>query len=215
MKRTYCPNCTACVKFPEERDNTKGKCPSCSKIFTLIAVGENLPSVIPPQPQVLQPQVSHPLVETKSCIFCGEQIAKSAIKCKHCNEFLDGRSQVTKHQQPTIVVVEEPKGPLRKSKREMERIREEATSRNRPQTFHNQMIVNVSQSNGSYPRWSRIVAGFLSLVFPGLGQLYKGQIFSGLFWAAIVVVGYMFLIVPGACLHFICVLGAMSGDTHR
>lgn len=210
MKRTYCPNCTACVKFPDERDNTKGKCPSCSKIFTLIAVGENLPSIMQPQPQV-----SQPVVETKSCIFCGEQIAKSAIKCKHCNEFLDGRSQVTKHQQPTIVVVEEPKGQLRKSKREMERIREEAVSRNKPPAIHNQMVVNVSQSNGSYPRWSRIVAGFLSLVFPGLGQLYKGQIFSGLFWAAIVVVGYALFIVPGVCLHVICVLGAMSGDTYR
>lgn len=209
MKRTYCPNCTACVKFPDGRDNTKGKCPSCSKIFTLIAVGENLPSIMQPQPQV-----SHPVVETKSCIFCGEQIAKSAIKCKHCNEFLDGSSQIAKHQQPTIVVAEEPKVPLRKSKREMDRIREEATSPNKS-TINNQMIVNVSQSNGSHPRWSRIVAGFLSLVFPGLGQLYKGQIFNGLLWAAAVVAGYIFLIFPGACLHLICVLGAMSGNTHR
>jgi len=29
--------------------------------------------------------------EYKNCPYCGEQILKVAIKCKHCGEFLDGR----------------------------------------------------------------------------------------------------------------------------
>jgi hypothetical protein len=33
--------------------------------------------------------------ETRDCPFCSEQILRSAIKCKHCGEFLDGRSSHT------------------------------------------------------------------------------------------------------------------------
>lgn len=33
------------------------------------------------------------LVEQKNCQFCGEIVRASAIKCKHCAEFLDGRNQ--------------------------------------------------------------------------------------------------------------------------
>lgn len=37
---------------------------------------------------------------TRRCPFCAEEIQASAIKCKHCGEFLDGRQQ----QSPAIVV---------------------------------------------------------------------------------------------------------------
>lgn len=60
--------------------------------------------------------------------------------------------------------------------------------------------------------WSPGVAAVLSLVIPGAGQMYKGQVVSGLCWLLMVVVGYAAFIVPGIVLHVCCVLGAASGS---
>jgi hypothetical protein len=60
-------------------------------------------------------------------------------------------------------------------------------------------------------RWSPGLAAVLSLFLPGLGQLYKGQIY-GIFWFMFVSMDYVALILPGLILHFFCVLGALSGN---
>lgn len=60
-------------------------------------------------------------------------------------------------------------------------------------------------------QWSPGVAAVLSLVIPGAGQMYKGQVFNGLFWLFIVVVGYLAFIIPGVVLHLLCIIGAGSG----
>lgn len=59
--------------------------------------------------------------------------------------------------------------------------------------------------------WSPGVAAVLSLVIPGAGQMYKGQIFNGLLWLVFVVIGYLLFIIPGLILHLLCILGAASG----
>lgn len=61
-------------------------------------------------------------------------------------------------------------------------------------------------------QWSPGVAALLSLVIPGAGQMYKGQIFNGLFWLAVVVIGYFAMVVPGIVLHLMCIVGAASGS---
>jgi len=61
-------------------------------------------------------------------------------------------------------------------------------------------------------RFNPIVAGVLSFFFPGLGQLYKGQLFRAILWFCFVGAGYWFFFVPGLVLHFFCVLGAAFGS---
>jgi TM2 domain-containing membrane protein YozV len=65
------------------------------------------------------------------------------------------------------------------------------------------------------PKWSPGVAAVLSFLFPGLGQMYKGQIFNGLLWMVITVVGYICFIIPGVVLHLCCVIGAASGNPNK
>ncbi len=57
-------------------------------------------------------------------------------------------------------------------------------------------------------QWSPGVAAVLSLIIPGAGQMYRGQIMEGIFWLIFVVVGYAFFVVPGIALHIYCIVKA-------
>src|SRR5665213_1503076 len=61
------------------------------------------------------------------------------------------------------------------------------------------------------PAWSPGAAAVLSLVIPGAGQMYKGQVGSGLAWLVAVVIGYFAFVVPGLVLHICCIIAAASG----
>ena len=62
------------------------------------------------------------------------------------------------------------------------------------------------------PAWSPTLAASLSFFLPGLGQVYKGQVFTGIAWLLLVAAGYLSLVFPGIVLHMWCVAGAASGD---
>lgn len=64
-------------------------------------------------------------------------------------------------------------------------------------------------------RWSPGVAALLSFLIPGAGQMYKGNVGSGLVWLFVVVIGYVLLIVPGLILHLICIFAAASGNPYK
>src|SRR4051812_45839326 len=65
------------------------------------------------------------------------------------------------------------------------------------------------------PAWSKGTAAVLSLVIPGAGQMYKGQVANGLVWLVAVIAGYAFFISPGILLHICCIVGAASGDPYK
>lgn len=73
----------------------------------------------------------------------------------------------------------------------------------------------VVQNQPPQRQWSPGIAAVLSFLIPGMGQMYKGQIFNGLLWLIIVAVGYFFLIIPGLVLHLICIIAATTGDPYR
>ena len=100
-----CPHCKQSLEAPDEMLGQQINCPSCNGAIDLPAPVPRQ-SAPPPPPQ--QPT-------TRACPFCGEQILTSAIKCKHCGEFLDGRGRQSTTPKPkkTGVLVENEiwKGP--------------------------------------------------------------------------------------------------------
>ncbi len=63
-------------------------------------------------------------------------------------------------------------------------------------------------------RWNRFVAGLLSLLIPGQGQLYKSQLFNAIVWFVVTAIGYAAFVFPGILLHIICIIGALKGDEY-
>lgn len=52
------------------------------------------------------------------------------------------------------------------------------------------------------------LAAIWSMMLPGLGQMMKGQIIPGIFWALVVGFGYFSFFWPGLALHACCILDA-------
>lgn len=64
-------------------------------------------------------------------------------------------------------------------------------------------------------RWSPGIAALLSFLIPGAGQMYKGNVASGLFWFIFTIAAYFMLIIPGIVLHLICIIAATSGNPYK
>lgn len=56
---------------------------------------------------------------------------------------------------------------------------------------------------------SRGVAMLFNIFWPGMGQIYQGRAFVGLFFMFATPIGYLCLIIPGLILHLICVLDSV------
>lgn len=76
---------------------------------------------------------------------------------------------------------------------------------------HVPMVANQSVS-GTQKTWNPGVAAVLSLIIPGAGQLYKGEIAHGIIYFIFVPLGYL-LCIPGLILHIFCIVRAASKDS--
>jgi S1-C subfamily serine protease len=84
-KMVKCPGCGQSMKVPE-RDAKPA-------VATAPAPKPAAVVVAPPRPAAVAVVEA---VTMKPCPFCGENIRPEAVKCKHCNEFLDGDRSVAK-----------------------------------------------------------------------------------------------------------------------
>lgn len=64
------------------------------------------------------------------------------------------------------------------------------------------------QANSTSPNYNPGIAAVLSFFIPGAGQIYRGNVLTGMAWLFFVVGGYMAFIAPGLVLHAACVLCA-------
>jgi TM2 domain-containing membrane protein YozV len=126
----------------------------------------------------------------KACMFCGEMIAQTAIKCRHCNEFLDGRPRETPQYAAHWAV---PNQAVNHSQGYLQ------------QGYHQPMVAAQSGAVGA----------LLSFFIPGLGQLCTGRPLAGILWFVVTVMGYAFFIVPGLFFHLSCIVDAARVNGSR
>lgn len=76
-------------------------------------------------------------------------------------------------------------------------------------------VGNAGGQRPPQPKWNKGVAALLSLIIPGAGQMYKGQVGNGLVWLVFVVIVYAAFNALGLILHLLCIFGAASGDPYK
>jgi hypothetical protein len=116
--------------------------------------------------------------EQMRCPFCAEPILAIAKKCKHCGELLDAQLRAQALAPVQVNVGVQNVPP--------------------PQA--------LARPAGRYV--SPGAAAALSLMWPGMGQMYAGRIGAGVGWMLGVPAGYILFIIPGLILHVLNIFSA-------
>jgi predicted RNA-binding Zn-ribbon protein involved in translation (DUF1610 family) len=102
-----CPSCSAVLKTAESYAGKRAKCPKCGAVVQIPELPKPEPE--PEEEEILEPELTGGMLdfsdedyqleapaaeppkgeERKPCPMCGELIAASAVKCRHCGEIFD------------------------------------------------------------------------------------------------------------------------------
>jgi uncharacterized Zn finger protein (UPF0148 family) len=137
------------------------------------------------------------------CPFCGEPIAREARKCRHCNEYLDVSLRPGQQQSPQIVINNANTNTVQ--------------SHSNADAGAAAAVVSGVSNVGYVPRkrFSPVLAFLLSLLIPGLGQIYTGRLLAGIIWFLLTAVGYVCFIAPGIILHICCAISAGMTNPYK
>jgi TM2 domain-containing membrane protein YozV len=61
-------------------------------------------------------------------------------------------------------------------------------------------------------KWSPGVAGFLSFLFPGVGQVYKGRVGPGVLWLVCISLAYAMTWIAGLLVYIACIYDAAVSE---
>lgn len=183
-------SCPHCGRLNDAEHAFCGQCGTSLDAPTPPEPHQWMKNTAPPRRVVPRPQPNPKLFP---CPDCGHDCSKAALACPQCGRPLLSARQQRPPAPPPQQVLPPP-----------------------------QMLAYQPPPpqyiNHYYPPrqlWNPGVAGLLSFILPGAGQIYKGNVGAGILWFFLVAVGYGMLILPGLILHVVCIYTAASGNTYR